>query len=156
LSVAEEALDHGHVDPASRAALPAPDLANRLRFHAEEQRELRSPLIEQRLTVDQYQRAPPANSREIRADDRLPGSRRCDEHSGVVRKELSHGVLLDRRQLTPKADLDRSTLDPQVVHAERYAMVPEQRSERFAAAARKRKMLSEILGARNYARGERR
>src|SRR5262249_54626689 len=34
--------------------------------------------------------------------------------------------------------------------------VPEQRSERFAAAARKRKMLSEILGARNYARGERR
>jgi hypothetical protein len=115
LPVAEEALDHGHVDPASRAALPTPDLANRLRVHAEEQRELCSPLIEQRFAVDQYQRAPPANSREIRADDRLPGTRRCDEHSGIVRKELSHGVLLDARQVTPKAGLDRSTLDPPVV-----------------------------------------
>jgi hypothetical protein len=86
LVVADEALDHGHVDPTRHAALPAPDLADRFRLHAEEHGELRPPLIEQGLAVDQDQRAAPASLREVGADHRLPSSRGSDENPRLVRQ----------------------------------------------------------------------
>jgi hypothetical protein len=140
-AVADQALDHGHVDPAGDTALPAPDLPDRLRLHAEEHRELRPPLIEQRLAVDQHQRAAPASRGEVGTHDRLTCSRRRHEHPGIVCQELLDGVLLDRRQLTVKAGFDGSTLHPPVVHAERRTMAPEQLGQILAAAARKREMV---------------
>ncbi len=47
--LADEALDHRDVEPAVTGLLARSDLADLLRFDAQEQRQLSQPLVEQRL-----------------------------------------------------------------------------------------------------------
>jgi hypothetical protein len=66
-----QALDHRHIEPAVRGLLPRSNLPDFLRLDAQEQRELRQPLVEKRAPVDQDQCAAFAVGHEVRANDRL-------------------------------------------------------------------------------------
>src|SRR5262249_61395481 len=80
----DEALEHGDVQPTRRFALARPDLADRLRIEAEEHPELGHPLVEERLPMDEDERASSTCGYEVGPDDRLTDARRRHEDAGVM------------------------------------------------------------------------
>src|SRR5436190_1158344 len=100
-----ETLQHGHIELAVRRALTAADPPDAFFVDSKEQGQLGHPLIEQRLTMNEDQRAPRALSNEIRSDHRLANSRRSNEHSGIVGQQSTRSVVLRRRQLPVEMNL---------------------------------------------------
>src|SRR5207249_6221529 len=74
LLLVDEALDHRDVELAIPGFLARSDLPDLLRLDAQEERQLRQPLVEKRPSMDQDQRAAAPFRNEIRADDRLADS----------------------------------------------------------------------------------
>jgi hypothetical protein len=95
------------VEPAVSGLLARSDLPDFLRLDAEEQRELRQPLVEKRAPVDQDQRAATAVGHEVRADDRLADAGRRDEHADLVLEQRVRGLLLNWRQVPAKSEAER-------------------------------------------------
>src|SRR4051812_1216581 len=105
LSFADEALDHRHVESASGPTLPAAGHPDTLLLDSEEHRELRHPLIEQRLSVYQHERIAGALRDQVCAQDGLPDSRRRHEDTDIVLQNRARGLLLDGRELSSKRDI---------------------------------------------------
>jgi len=95
-SLADQALNHRNVQAAVQTALSGTDLADVLGLDAEEQRQLRDPLVEERLAVNQNQRVPASRSDKIGPNHSLADTRRCDEDTSLMRKEVSYCLLLNR------------------------------------------------------------
>jgi len=94
------ALQHGHVKVAVGLALPTSDTANRFGINAEEHGELRDPLIQERLTMHEDERAAGTLGHQVCSDDCLADSRCGDKHANVVSEERVGGSLLHSGQLT--------------------------------------------------------
>ncbi len=120
---------------------------------AEEQRQLRQPLIEKRAPVDQDQRAASALGHEVCANDGLACAGRRDEHTNVVLEKRAHGLLLDRCQLPAEAEAERFAGDALVLDFEGHTVLAQQRLELGLTASRQAHVLREILRARDHARG---
>lgn len=84
---AHEVLNHRNVELTVWATFACTDLSDVSWIDAEEDRELRDPLIQQRLPVDKDQRATGPRRDEIGADDRLTDARRRDEDTDVMRED---------------------------------------------------------------------
>jgi hypothetical protein len=97
-SLADEALDHGDVQPSRRGTLARADLPDRLGVDAEKHGQLRDPLIQERLPMDQDQRRPGAGRDEVGPDDGLADARRRHENPDVVYQQRSGGLVLDGSQ----------------------------------------------------------
>ena len=79
-----ETLNHCDIEAAVGLAFPAPDLTDLFCVYTKEDRQLRDPLLEERLTMDQDQSIAGALRDEIGPKDRLPDARRSSKHAGVV------------------------------------------------------------------------
>ncbi len=79
-----ETLNHCDIEAAVGLALPAPDLTDLFCIYTKEDCQLRDPLLEERLTMDQDQSIAGALRDEIGPKDRLPDARRSNKHAGVV------------------------------------------------------------------------
>jgi hypothetical protein len=154
--IAHEALEHGHVEASGGRPLPATDLPNRLRRRPEEQRELRHPLIEQRLTMHQDERASVTCRSEVGADDRLPHAGWGDEHAEVMCEQRFRCLLLDFGQMPVEARLQRFTEEALVVEPEANSVLGEQVAQVADAASRESKVSRVLLGAGDDPRRERR
>ena len=121
----------------------------------EEQRELRHPLIEQRLAMHEDERAPATRRGEVGADDRLPHARRSDEHTEVMCKQGLRRLLLDGGQMPVEARLQRVTGDALVVEPEPNSVLGEQVPQVADAASRQSDVLRVLLGTGDDTRRER-
>ena len=90
----DEALDHRDVQAPVRLSDAASDSTDLSRIDAEMQRQLLHPLVQERLAVDEYDRRAGPGGDQVRADDRLPRSRRGDEDAGVVGQQHLGRLLL--------------------------------------------------------------
>ena len=154
--LAHEALDHRDVDAARGRALRTSDLPDLLSIEAEEQRELRQPLIEKGLSMDEDQRAARSRCDEVRADHRLADARWRDEDACVVREQRASRRLLDSGQRAVEAKFELRSGHALVGDIERDAMHAEQLFEVGLAAARESQVFRQILGARDHSRRRRR
>ena len=110
LALPHQALDHGDVEVAVGLAAAAADLADLLRFDAQEHRQASDPLLEQLGSMNEDQRVPRAACDEICRDDRLPGARRRHEDSRVMGDQRVDGSALGLGQLAPEGDIERPPL----------------------------------------------
>ncbi len=94
LPLSDEALDHRHIEPAVRFTFAPAHLTHVLLIDSEEHRELRDPLIEKGLAVDEDQRAPSALRDQVGAENGLPDAGRADEHANVMRQQRVDRLLL--------------------------------------------------------------
>ena len=102
-----EALDHRYVD--SGHPFTSADDADLRRLEAEEAREALDPLLKQRPTVYEHERAARAASDQTDGHHRLARSGRSDQHSGLMPGEHIDRALLACRQAPRKAGSDRVT-----------------------------------------------
>ena len=93
---AYQALDHRDVDPAGGVALSGTDLPDPLGVDTEEHGELRTPLVEQRSSMYQDQRAAGAGGHQISAYDCLARARRGDQNAAVAREKRAGCLFLNR------------------------------------------------------------
>ena len=154
--IAHEALEHGHVEAAGGRPLPAADLPDPLRGQPEEQRELRHPLIEQRLAMYEDKRAPTTGRSEVDADDGLPHAGWGHEHTEVMRKQGLRCLLLGFGQMPVETRLQRFTEDALIVEPEANSVVGEQVPQVADAASRESNVSRVLLGTRDDTRRERR
>src|SRR5439155_22582932 len=127
-----------------------------LRGLSEKQRELRHPLIEQRLAVYQDERAPASSRGEVGADNRLPHARWGDEHAEVMRKQGFRGLLLDSGQVSLEAYLQRFTKEALVVEPQANSVLGEQVPQVGDAATRESNVSRVLFWASDDTRRERR
>lgn len=118
MAYTHEALDHRHIELAIRGVLAGADLADRLGRETQEHGQLRSPLIEARLAVDQHEGTSGSRCDQICADDGLAHARQRDEHTDVVTEQGPRGLFLDGRQPTLEGDLQRLAVTPLIFDAE--------------------------------------
>jgi len=119
VALADQALDHGDIEPARRQILPSPDPADGFWINSQERGKPRDPLVEDRLPVDKDKGIAPARGREERADHRFPGAGRGDEESIVVGQENLHRFFLHSGQAALESKLDRFSFVPLVLDRQR-------------------------------------
>jgi hypothetical protein len=124
-SFADEALNHGHVEMAVGSALTAADLADCALIDTEEHRELRYPLVEERLPVNKDQRATRSLSDQVRSQDSLANAGRSNKHAGVVCEYGPCCLSLRLRQIAFEREIDQLAILTLVVHDEHCAMGAE-------------------------------
>jgi hypothetical protein len=149
-------LDHRYSELAVRGVLAGADLADGLGRETQEHGQLRNPLVEERLAVDQHEGASRSRRDQIRADDSLAHARRRDEHTDVVTEQGPGGLSLYRGQLTLKGDVERFAVTPLIFDVEDAAMVLEDLLEFVAASTGQRHVLGQVLGTGDDARSQRR
>lgn len=154
--LAHETLDHRDVDAPGLRPFSSGDLPDGFLVEPQKQGELREPLIKERLSVDEDQRAACARGHEVGPNDCLPDSWRRDEHARVVREYRASRRVLDGGQLALEANVERSPRHTLVGKIQRNAVHAEELFEVDLAAARKSHMLRQILGACDHARRHRR
>ena len=108
-----ETLDHRHVDPCH--PFTGADDADLRRLEAEEAREALDPLLKQRPTVHEHERAARAASDQADGHHRLARAGRRDQYSGLMPRERIDGAVLVCRQASGEAGFDRVTLDAVVL-----------------------------------------
>ncbi len=113
-----EALDHCQVDDAGQPSPAAAALTDLLGREAEEGRELRAPLVEQRLAVSEDERRQFALRDERARDHRLAGSGRRDKDAVVVCRQRGDRVRLQRRQLAAEYERQLRSAWSSVVESE--------------------------------------
>ena len=133
--LAHQALDHRDVDPAGGVALSGTDLPDLLGVDTEEHGELRAPLVEQRSSVHQDQRAAGTGGHQIRADDGLADARRGDENAAVAREKRTGRLILNRRECSDETQRKRLTGDALVDDIESDTETAEQLLEIGSAAS---------------------
>src|SRR5260370_15500320 len=121
----DETLDHRHVKAAVWFALAASDATDLLLIDAEEHCQLRDPLLEKWLAVNDDQSAATAFGDQIGAEHGLADAGRSDEHSGIVHEERSSGLTLRVRPVAVELQFQRRTELPFVVDLERYEVLGE-------------------------------
>ena len=134
--LAHQALDHRDVDPAGGVALSRTDLPDQLGVDTQEHGELRAPLVEQRSSVHQDQRAAGTGGHQIRANDGLADARRGDENAAVAREKRAGCLILNRRERSEKGQRNRLPGDALVDDIESDAETAEQLLEIGPAASR--------------------
>ena len=134
--LAHQALDHRDVDPAGGVALAGTDLPDLLGVDSEEHGELRAPLVEQRFSVHQDQRAAGTRGHQVRANDGLAEARRGDENAAVAREKRAGCLILNRRECSEEAQRKRLTGDALVDDIESDTETAEQLLEIGPAASR--------------------
>ena len=77
-------LQHRDIQVSVGLEFATTDLPDFTRFQVQEQRELRSPLIEQRRPVNENQRIARPLRDDFDADNGLARPGRCDEYSGLM------------------------------------------------------------------------
>ena len=82
-SFSDDALNHRDVEESVRSMFSPSDSTDVLGFDTKENRQLRNPLVKQRTTVNEDQRARAALREEIRSNDRLSDSRRRNEDTDI-------------------------------------------------------------------------
>ena len=112
------------------------DLADLLRLDAEEEGQLRHPLVKQRPPVHQDQRAAGALRDEVRADDGLAHARWSDEDAEIVLEECTGSLALKRGQLPLEPVRERSPSVALVVHVQLATVLVEEILEVGATASR--------------------
>jgi hypothetical protein len=85
-SLADKALNHGYVESAVGSAFAATDLTDAALIDAEEHRQLRDPLVEERLPVNEDQYATRTLRDQVGAEYRLANAGRTNENADVVRE----------------------------------------------------------------------
>ena len=131
---AYQALDHRDVDPAGGVALSGTDLPDRLGVNTEED-ELRTPLVEQRSSMYQDQRAAGTGGHQIRTNDCLAGARRGDKNAAVAREKRAGCLILNRRKRSKERQRKRLTADALVDNIESDTETTEQLLEIGSAAS---------------------
>ncbi len=119
-----ETLDHRHIQAPVGRVLAGADLADSLGGQAEEHGQLGNPLIEERLTVDQHERAPGSRCDQIRADYGLAHAWRHDEQTDVLAKKSACSLLLNRRELALKRDIQGLPLAALILDDKGASMFP--------------------------------
>lgn len=152
LATAHQALDHRHVELSVRRALPASSLADRLQVEAQEEGELRTPLVEQRASVHQDQRAAAALGDQIRPHDGLADAGWRDEDADVVGQKIADRFGLDGRQLAAKGDLQGLSVLPPVLDLEPDSVLTEKCLQIGPAAPRKGDVPLQLLRAPDHPR----
>ena len=72
---------------------------------------MRAPLVEQRSSMYQDQRAAGTGGHQIRANDGLADARRGDENAAVAREKRAGCLILNRRECSDEAQRKRLTGD---------------------------------------------
>src|SRR6185436_16664402 len=140
-ALADQALDHRHIEAPVRCPLAASDLADVLLLEAEKDGELSHPLIQQRLPMDEHERAPRALRHKIRAKHSLADAGRRDKYTDVVLEERLCCLLLDRRELALELDIEWLTFLELVLDLEVRSMRLEKLFQVAEAPSRQRNML---------------
>ena len=138
---AHETLDHRHIQAPSECMLAGADLADSLGGEAEEHGQLGNPLIEERLTVDQHERAPGSRCDQIRANYGLAHAWRRDEQTDVLAKQSPCGLLLNRRELALKGEIQGLPLAALILDDKGASMFPQDLLESSSATAREHDVL---------------
>jgi cobyrinic acid a,c-diamide synthase len=154
-SFADEALDHGDIQPTRRIALPNADLADCLGIDAKKHGELGDPLVQERLAVDQDQRGPASGCHAVRSHDGLANARRRHEDPDVVSQQRLGGSFLDGCQPSLESQRERLPRVAPILHGQRNAHPAKQRLQLLATPPRQSDVIGEILGAGDHSRGER-
>jgi hypothetical protein len=84
LLTASNALDHRNVDNAGRVVLSSADDPNLTRIEPEVLLESATPLVEERLAVDQHKGGNVVVSNHGASHDRFSGPGRCNDHTEIV------------------------------------------------------------------------
>jgi hypothetical protein len=134
--------------------LACADLANRLGRETQEHGQLRPPLIEERLAVDEHQGTSGSRCDRICADDSLAHARRRDEHTDVVTEQGPRGLFLDGGQPTLERDRQRLAVTPLILDVEGAAVVLKDLRELALASAGQRHVLGQFLGTGHDARSQ--
>jgi hypothetical protein len=134
-ALANEALEHRHVKPAGGPAAATPDPPDLGRRHAEEERELRHPLFEERLAVNEDEGAATASRGQEGTDHRLPEARRSHENAKVVGEKGLGGLLLEGCELAPEAAVDSLASLALVFDHQPNPVLRQQTGEIFLTAA---------------------
>ena len=132
---AHQALDRRDVDAAGRVALSGADLSDLLGVDTEEYGELRTPLVEQRSSMYQDQRAAGTGGHQIRGNDCLAGARRGDQNPAVAREKRTSGPILIWRECSDETQRKRLTGDALVDGVESDTETAEQLLEIRPAAS---------------------
>ena len=103
----DEALHHRHIKLSVRLALTTADLPDVLLVDIEEHCQLRLPLLEQRLSVHEDERAARTLRDEVRAKNGLPNARRRHKDTGVVFQQSSGCLLLNGSEFALEGKLQR-------------------------------------------------
>jgi hypothetical protein len=154
-SLPDEALDHRDVQPAVGLPLTAADLPDFLLPEAQEHRQLRDPLVEERPTVYHDQGASSSLGDEVRAQHRLADARRCDEHAGFVLEKRPCRLRLDGGQLALEMEACFVAVSTLIIENERDAVMLAELLELTTASTGERDVLRELLGAGDHAGCER-
>jgi hypothetical protein len=118
LAFPDEALNHRDIDDSRCPVLSATDSADLDRVRIEEERELVDPLLEERASMDENERAHFPRGDDGGPHDRLSSAGRSDEHTELVRQHRLHGRLLFGRQHADKAARSFAPYGPLIVARE--------------------------------------
>ena len=128
-------------------ALAAADDADLLLRDAQELRELRDPLVEERLSVDQHERRDSTFRDQVGGEDGLARPGRRDDDADVVGEDRLGGATLHVEQLAAEAEGGAVPGDPLVSKGCRRPPVPEQLDRVLVAAAREAQERALLRGA---------
>jgi len=124
-SLPDQALDHGDVQPAVGLSLASADPPDFLLPEAQEHRQLRDPLVEERPSVNHDQGASSSLGDEVRAQHGLADAWRCDEHADFVIEKGPCRLLLDGGQLALEMEERFVAVSTLIIDYERDAVMLE-------------------------------
>ena len=111
---AGQTLDHGDVDDARRSVLAAPDHADLAGCYSEMLAEPVTPLVDERLAVDEHERWDVVAGDDRAGHHRLPGAGWCDDDTSFIRTDGGDRVGLGRMERTVKGECAGRVLGPGV------------------------------------------
>ena len=147
LPLSDEALDHRHIEAAVRFTFAPAHLTHVLLIDSEEHRELRDPLVEKVLAVDEDQRAPSALRDQVGAENGLPDARRADEHAKVMRQQRVDRILLYGGEVAVEGEFQGRAIVSLIVDRQLHSVSAEELPYAGRAAAWQGDELWQILEA---------
>ena len=150
IALAHQALNHGDINPAIGFTLAAPDLSDIARFQTKENSQLDNPLIEQWLSMNQYQGIRLSLGNQPGADHCLACAGGCDKDTGILFGQSVHGLLLDTRKFSVELHQQGFTGMALILDDQSTAEMSEQVFEFIPATAWQGDMPGRLLGATDH------